>query len=531
MGMKDTASTVTIERSEYDSLRAENAELRQKVEWLMEQFRLAKHRQFGASSEKSEYDFAQLSLFNEVEATADVNVAEPELVEVEKHFRKRTRLTTDKLPESLPVETIVYELTESEQICPECGEPLHVMGKEVRRELKIIPAQVSIVEHVRKVYSCRSCEQVAADDPVPVVRAETPEPVIKGSFASPEAIAHIATQKFVMGVPLYRQEQEFNRNGILLSRQTMSNWLLRATEDWLEPIYEVLKEMLCLDTVLHADETTLQVLREPDKTAQSKSYMWLYRTSGCTKLPIVLYEYQPDRKAKRPAEFLKDFKGYLHADGYDGYHKLPENIVVVGCWSHCRRKFDEVLKILPEKDREGSGAMRGKRLCDRLFELEREFAELTPNARFEKRLALSKPVMDEFFSWAENSSAAPKTGLGVAVHYALSQRKYLERFLLDGRLELSNNRAERSIKPFVTGRKNCLFAQTPRGAKASAMLYSLIETAKKNGLNPYKYLTYIFKNVPGWDIRNNLTMLQELMPNFVPASCKHISDESNQEGF
>jgi hypothetical protein len=305
------------------------------------------------------------------------------------------------------------------------------------------------------------------------------------------------------------------RAGILLSRQTMSNWLIRATEDWLEPIYDALREILCARDVLHADETTLQVLRESGKSAQSKSYVWLYRTGSDAAHPIVLYEYQPDRRAKRPMDFLKDFKDYLHTDGYDGYHCLPDDVIIVGCWAHARRKLDEVLKALPQKDREGTDVLRAKRYCDSLFDLERDFAKLAPDERYLKRQELSKPLLDAFFAWAGSLNALPKTGMGMAIHYLFSQREYLEQYLLDGRLEISNNRAERSIKPFVIGRKNFLFANTPRGAKASAIMFSLIETAKENGLNPFAYLTYVFQNAPNWDIRNNLNMLELLLPSSV----------------
>ncbi len=238
-------------------LKGRIAELEALVKYYEEQFRLSKHRQFGASSEKSEYDFGQLTIFNEAEIFADANMPEPEFVEIEKHYRKRTRLTTDKLPDDLPVEVVEHDLPESERVCPECGGELHVMGRDMRRELVIVPAQVKIREHVRKIYACHSCEKDECG--VPIVKAQVNAPVIKGSFASPEAIAHIMTQKFVTGVPLYRQEQEFKRNGILLSRQTMSNWLIKTAEDWLEPIYDVLHETLCSHDVLHADETTLQV--------------------------------------------------------------------------------------------------------------------------------------------------------------------------------------------------------------------------------------------------------------------------------
>jgi transposase len=246
-----TAASTAENNTEIAELKARISELETLVKYYEEQFRISKHRQFGASSEKSEYDFNQLSIFNEAEHFADANVPEPELVEVQKHYRKRTRLTTDKLPEDLPVEIVEYDLPESEQICPECGGPLHVMGRETRRELVIIPAQVKIREHVRKIYACRDCEKDECG--VPVLKSKTDEPVIKGSFASPETIAHLMTQKFVMGSPLYRQEKELKQRGIMLSRQTMSNWLLRATEDWLEPIYDVLHEVLCTAAMSYAE--------------------------------------------------------------------------------------------------------------------------------------------------------------------------------------------------------------------------------------------------------------------------------------
>jgi hypothetical protein len=307
-----------------------------------------------------------------------------------------------------------------------------------------------------------------------------------------------------MASPLYRQEQEWARKGILLSRQTMSNWLLRATQDWLEPVYNRMHELLCARDVLHGDETVVQVLHEPGKSAQSKSYMWLYRTgrsapaSGDTDKPIVLYDYQPDRKKERPQAFLKDFKGYLHADGYDGYHALPSNITVVGCWAHARRKFDEALKAMPEKDRLGSQALHGVHFCDRLFRIEAQLADLPPDKRHAQRQKQSVPLIAEFYAWLESPTTKilPKTLLGQAAHYARSQRQYLERYLLDGRLEISNNCAERSIKPFVIGRKNWLFANTPAGARASAILYSLIESAKENGLNPMNYLADVLRNAP-----------------------------------
>ena len=488
-----TEETVTISKVEYESLK-------QQVAWLMEQLKLSKRRQFGVSSEKSEY--CQTNLFNEAESVSDLSAAEPELEEVKAYRRGKSRTSTDRLPPDIPIEIVEHELPEDQRLCPNCSSALHVMSRDIREELKLIPAKAVIVRHVLHVYACRDCEKNT--DHATIVKAKSPQPVIKGSFASPEAVAHIMAQKFVMGVPLYRQEQEWERNGVLLSRQTMSNWLLRCAGDWLRPIYDRLHQFLCDGEVAHADETTVQVLHERERAAQSKSYMWLYRTSGDVRHPIVLYDYQTSRGGEHPKAFLQGFKGYLHTDGWDEYHrKLPDEITVVGCWAHCRRKFDEALKALPEKDRAESESLRGKQFCDRLFALEREFAKLSFDdgfkVRFLARNERSKPVMDEFFAWAAQrieKDVQPKSLLGVALRYALNQRTWLERVLLDGRLELSNNRAERSIKPFVIGRKNWLFNNSPKGADACAMIYSIVETAKENGLNPYDYLVAVFREAP-----------------------------------
>ena len=245
-----------------------------------------------------------------------------------------------------------------------------------------------------------------------------------------------------------------------------------------------------------------------------------YRTSGCVEQSIVLYEYQPTKKAEHAETFLRGFNGWLHADGYQGYHKLPGNIRVVGCWAHARRKFDEALQTLPKEMQKDSPAAIGECYCSRLFKLEQAFAELTPEERYEKRLEQAKPVLDALLSWANEMQAktAPKSALGRAIHYLLEQWPYLTRYLEDGRLELSNNRAERSMKPFVMGRKNWLFANTPGGAQASAMIYSLIETAKENGLDPYRYLLWILQTAPQLS-ETNKAWAESLLPANAPEEC------------
>ena len=292
------------------------------------------------------------------------------------------------------------------------------------------------------------------------------------------------------------KEQEWNRAGVMISRQTMSNWVLRVAEDWLKPVYEELHRQLLQREILHADETTLQVLKLEGRTARSKCYMWLYRTGGDAEHPIVLYEYQPNRKAENAEAFLSGFTGWLHADGYAGYHRLPENIRVVGCWAHLRRKFDETVNALPKEQQAGCAALEGLEYCSLLFAIEKELAELPAEERYRQRLARFKPVMDALLAWAETKNAPPKSSLGKALHYLREQWPYLKRYLEDGRLEISNNRAERSVKPFVMGRKNWLFANTEGGAQSSAIIYSLLETAKENGLDPYRYLVHVLTEAP-----------------------------------
>lgn len=445
---------------------------------LMEALRLAQRKRFGASSEKSEDTLSeQLSfLFNEAEVFAEEQRNKEDVTVVAAHKRhKKHEYTLDKIPEDVPVEQVEHRLEGQELVCPQCGGELTEIGKEVINKLKIIPARVVVEQHIYYSYACQHCNK--ENITTPVVRASRENRFLPGSFATPEAVAHIMTQKFVMGIPIYRQEQELDRRGIQLSRQTMSNWILKAAEDYLKPVYDRLHRELLVREVLHADETTLQVLHEPGKAPQSDNYMWLYRTSGDTQKPIVLYEYQPGRRGKHPKEFLNGFHGYLHTDGYAGYHNLPEEITVVGCWAHARRKFDEAVKSLPKEKAKGSSASQGLAYCNVLFEIEQSLEGTAPEERYKQRLKQAKPVLDALWSWASIRNAAPKSALGKALTYLKEQWPYLTNYLKDGRLEISNNRAERSIKPFVIDRKNFLFANTPKGAAGSAVMFSLIRTA------------------------------------------------------
>lgn len=477
-------------------------ELELLVEHYKHQLLLLQRRQFGSSSEKTDIDASQLSLFPKVDAAPP---PEPETEEIS-YRRKKAKGKREEDLSSLEVERVDYELAEAERVCPECGETMREMGVQVRKELKLIPAKVVVVEHATHSYACRNCEKNGTS--VPFAKAQTPAPLISGSLASPSLVAHIAAQKYSNGMPLYRLEQGFRYDGVNVSRQTMSNWVILCSERYLEAVYERLKECLLKESVLHADETTVQVLHEPGRAAQSKSYEWVYRTSGCAERQIAVYEYQQTRAQEHPRAFLKGFKGLLHTDGYQVYHSLPLEITVIGCWAHVRRRFEAILKKTPKDQQKGSSAERGVAYINALFSLESEFAEFSPEERFRARLEESKPVSDAFFAWAEGLGALPKMPIGEAVGYAQSQRKYLENVYLDGRSEISNNRAERTVKPFVMGRKAWLFSNTPSGAKASSVFYSIFETAKENGLHPYRYMEYLLETLP----HTTTSGLDELLP-------------------
>ena len=489
-------------KDEIIKLTSEILELRTLNNWYAEQFKLAQHLRFGASSEKHQMP-EQLGLFNEAEVFADESLPEPEL-ETVTYKRKKSKGKRDELYSDIKTEQRVYELPEEERICPTCGGNLHACGHEVlRRELEVIPATIKAVEHVQTVYSCRDCETKAdGESSVPMLKAQVPAPVIPGSgIAGPSLLAFVLTNKYVLALPLNRQEQEFKRQDIIISRQTMANWCIFVADKWLKPIIALLHIALLAYDITQADETTLQVINELNRKATTKSYLWEYMTGASAPHQVVLFEYTETREGKNPQKFLSGYRGFLNVDGYQGYYALEnEGVILCGCWAHARRKFVDVLKTIPKTQHNGSPAAIGLAYCDKLFELERTFDEqkLDPKQRQERREVESKPVALACFAWAEKllPSLPEKSKLRDAVGYLVNQQERLLNFVLDGRIEISNNRAERGIRPFAIGRNNWMFAFSPKGAKASAVIYSIVETAKANGLVPFKYLEFLFETLP-----------------------------------
>lgn len=518
----------SVSREEYDkllqmynNLKHENSELNDRVQWLLEQLTTANRDRFGSKSAKaSEEVTGQMTLlFDEPEMYAYLESVKESRTTVAAHERVRKEKTflLDNLPSNIPVQIIEHRLSGNELLCSNCGSEMVEIGKDVVRTLDIVPAQFVVHEDRYFRYACKSCEK----ENCKTVIAEAPKihSFYPGSYASPKSVAYLMYQKYIMGSPLYRMEKDCERSGIPLSRQTMSNWMIYASENWLTPIYDELHKMLLKKYIINADETTVQVLREPGRKAQTDSYMWLYRSGQYEEHPIILYEYCDGRSKDNPEKFLEGFEGkYLQTDGYAGYNGI--DVTHVGCLAHLKRKFHDAVEVLP-KDRRTGAAVDGEAYCDYIFKLEREINSKnpTPEERYSERQERIKPVFDEFLAWGNTRSASSKSKLGIALTYLKNQGAKIENYLLDGRLEISNNLAERSIKMFVIDRKNFLFANTPAGATSSAVTFSIIQTAIENGLDPYKYLEFIFKEGPVYKSQSD-DWVNKVLPENAPDYCR-----------
>lgn len=485
-------------------------DLEHQVSNLTEMVLLLRKGKFGPSSEKTTAQIeGQLSLFNEAELEADPDIPEPA------HFRKGRVVThnrktnREELLKDIPVVEFPCMVHPDEMYCGECGGQLKEIGfTKVRDEIQYIPAQVKIIRYMQQACECPACKH--SDHPY-IQKAAVPKSLMNHSLASASSVAHVMYQKYVNAVPLYRQEKDWEQLGIGLSRATMANWIIRCSQDYFSPVTKHLQKQLLKRDIIHCDETPVQVLKEEGKKPQTKSYMWLYRTGDDGKHPIILYDYQPSRNGDHAVTYLKDFKGYVHSDGYSGYNKL-EGIIRCGCWAHLRRKFVEAIPTKKDPNGPPTSAEIGRQYCDKLFSIEDSLKNLSAKERYSKRLELEKPVLEAFWCWLDSLTTLKGSALGKAVTYAQNQKQYMENYFLDGRCSLSNNMAENAIRPFTVGRKNWLFADTPKGADASATVYSLVETAKANGLNVNKYLQYVLQFMSATDWRNHPEFLDEIMP-------------------
>ncbi len=493
------------------ALEEENLKLKSLVDWYEEHFKIEQSKKFGASSEKSNKDEQEV-IFNEAEKESRDNIEEPKEEEVlPKNTRKSYKKGFNRASmKNIPIKVKVYKVEGVSRICPKCNNELQEMSEEIRSELVITPPTVEIVKHVKEICACRNCQNHG--ESTPIVKAESPNPIIKNSIVSPSLMAFIMEQKYSQSVPLDRQQKYFQGLGIELSTQNLSNWVIKGSEDWLKLIYDRMYHHILKEKFLHADETTCQVLNEEGKKPQSKSYMFLYLTGDFSK-QIYLYEYQKSRAAKHIKCFLEGFEGGLQTDGYQGYNGI-DKVDQIGCFAHAKRNFVDIIKALPDNVSPiGSLAEKGRDYCDAIFHKEKDYKELGLEKRHEKRQEEVKPILDEFYGWLieQKEKVLPKSGLGKAIKYAINQWPKLSNYINHPMAEASNNKAERGIKNFVIGRKNFLFAKSPKGADASAIVYSIITTAKANGLNTFRYLEYLFEKLPNIDI-SNIEELDKLLP-------------------
>jgi len=494
------------------SHEAQTAQLNQTIANLNETVEYLKKKLFASSSEKTKKDAfpGQLDLFNEAEATADPSVPEPTLEEAVGGYKRKARkqkATREEILAGLPVVEVPCTVPDEDRNCPYCNTPMEVIGKKVvREELRIIPAKVERIQYVQEVLGCPECKKDGASV---IVGAETPSPLLKHSLASASTVAYVMYQKYVNSIPLYRQEADWKQLGVKLSRAALANWVIKCGIDYMEPVYGHLHQCLLERDIIHADETPCQVLKEDGKTAQSRSYMWLYGSGNDGLPPIRLYDYQPSRGGYHAEEFLKGFSGYLICDGFSGYNKL-KGVIRCGCLAHMRRYWKEALPGKTRKSSDKTHAEIGLDYCNQLFELEKEYADLDADTRKAERLETEPAIWEAYWSWLETVNPAGGSRLAKAVTYAKNQKPYMENYLLDGRCSISNNIAENIARPYVVGRKNFLFHDTVKGARASAIIYSLVETAKLNNLNIYAYLETVLLYMP--DYKNEPEGIEELMP-------------------
>lgn len=496
----DIEALKAIIRRQQTEHQQQQEDYEQQIVTLREQLNLALARQFGASSEQLSPD--QLRLFCELVEESEPTTADDDTVEVPAH--RRAKRGRRPLPENLPRVEVVHDLTDEEKVCPKDGTALELIGEDSSEQLDIVPAKVQVIRHIRRKYACPCCEQHVKTAPMPA------QPIPK-SIASPGMLAHVATSKYVDALPLFRQETIFQRMGVDIPRATFANWMIHCGQ-FIQPLINLMREHLLAGSLVQMDETPVQVLKEPGKSAQSKSWIWVSR-GGPPRQPLVLYDYDPGRGKAVPQRLLDGYQGYLQTDGYKAYREVASHgdIVHVGCWAHARRKFDEANKAQGRGKKPAGRAMQGLAYIQKLYGIERALKEATPEARHMARQAQALPVLDQLRSWLDKSlpQVPPQSAVGKALNYLHEEWPRLIRYLDDGLIPIDNNLTENAIRPFTIGRKNWLFSDSVKGIESGTNLYSLIETAKANHLEPYQYLRHVFTELPKAD---SVEAIEALLP-------------------
>lgn len=475
------------------------------IEELKEALLLAQRRQFAKATETLRS--LQSELFDEAELI--IELPEPPMADntviVSNHTRKKSG--RKQLPEDLPRVDVIHDLADADKVCPH-GHALKEISEKISEQLDIIPMQIQVIRHVRKQYACSCCQK----DGSPFLKTATkPKQPIEKSQASAGLLSYIAVSKYADSLPLYRQSTILSRFGVDMNRTTLANWMIKCGE-LVQPLINRFEEQLLSQPFIHMDETPVQVLNEQGKSATSKSYMWV-RSAGPPGQKITLFNYDSSRAGRVPETLLADYRGALMADGYEGYEPVcrAQGLVRLGCWVHARRKFVDVSKSSKKKNGQAAYAIK---MIAKLYAIEKPLQSSNVESRYAERLERSKPIIDKLKIWLDETrpKVPPKSTLGKAMHYLDHQWPRLVRYLEDGCYPIDNNPVENAIRPFAIGRKNWLFSASVKGAKASANLYSLIETAKANGLEPYAYLKRVFTELPN---ATSFDDVDRLLPNTI----------------
>lgn len=510
-----TKKIISTMEKELELKDKEISELKSQLDFLKNQVLNKNKKIFGKSSEQ--LDTNQLSFFDEAEKYSDAKAEEPTMEEIT-YKRKKQSSYVGKKDNLANIERVVIEhkLEEDKAYCNKCGEKLVVIGSKSKEVLKYEPAKLYIEEHITYSYACKACEE--KEGTANIVTTKAPNNLLHKSMASNELLSHVICLKYQFALPLYRQETYFDMLGVILSRQTLSNWVIGAANEF-KVVYDIMKEKLLKSHYVQADETTVVVVDSKGNDTKAKKYMWLYKT-GEPKDPIILYDYQKTRSGSCPKEFLSEFSGILQTDGYQGYSKV-ENVKRIYCLAHIRRKYFDIVSKLKDEALKNSRALIGFNFCEQLYKIEKELkkeyegSEDFYTKRYETRLEKSAPIIEDFIKYVdvELKNALPKSPLGGALEYTQKLLPSFRTFLTDGSLEIDNNASERAIKAFVIGRKNWILQNTSKGASSSATIYSIIETAKANGLAVEKYLVYLMDVLSNLEDKDkNRDTLMKYMP-------------------
>ena len=514
-------------QSQLDSANSMLSDNNRQIEMLTEQIRIMNQQRFGRKSESglNEPD-GQLTLFdmfNEAEFLSKPDSPEPEITEVtiSSYKRSKTQGKRDIDLDGLPARIINHTLSE-EELTKKFPEGYKELPEEIYKRLHVIPETFIVDEHHVHVYASKK-------NTGSIIKAPRSVDLFRNSIATPPLVASVINGKYVNALPLDRQSKTFRCNGINLPSNTLANWVINSSDMYLSLIYDRLHELIYSNKVIHADETPTKVMRIDGKKIVNgkKTYMWVYRNNPSSKSPpIVLFDWQPSRRADHPRDFLKDFSGTVVTDGYQVYHKLGKerpDLNVAGCWVHARRPFADFIKSLKRKsDAKGTIAQEAYDLITEMMHTDNGYDDLSPSDRKRQRQEHLKEQVDAYFEWVKlkYSQVTHNSVIGKALAYSIHQEPYLRKFLDDGNIPMDNNCAEQAIRPFTIGRKNFVIIESDRGAKASAVLYSLAETAKANNLNTYKYFELLLSELPKHMDDTNLKFLDDLMP-----WSKHVQHE------